>query len=197
MSAVPNILTALRLLAVPLMVALFVADAGTEGTLRWAALVVFVAAAATDLLDGYLARRWRVVSSFGKLADPIADKVLVLGALAMLAGFDEIPWWPFIVLAVREVAVTLGRLAVASGTVIPASAGGKVKTVMLNVALGAMILPVSAAWVDQVAWWLLIAALALAVVTGVDYGAKIARAARAQRKAPVRDPAEPRKHDVV
>lgn len=182
MSAVPNLLTALRLIAVPVMVVLFVADAGREGPLRWAALAVFVGAAATDLLDGYLARRWKVVSVFGKLADPIADKVLALAALAMLAAGDEIPWWPFVVLAVREIAVTLGRLAVAAGTVIPASQGGKVKTVMLNVALGAMILPVGAVvWVDTVAWWLLIAALALAVVTGVDYGGRIARAARAQR----------------
>jgi CDP-diacylglycerol--glycerol-3-phosphate 3-phosphatidyltransferase len=196
MSAVPNVLTALRLLAVPLMVVLFVADGGAEGALRWAALIVFVAAAATDLLDGYLARRWRAVSSFGKLADPIADKVLVLGALAMLAAFEEIPWWPFIVLAVREVAVTLGRLAVASGTVIPASAGGKVKTVMLNVALGAMILPVSAAWVDEVAWWLLIASIALAVVTGVDYGARIARAARSHRAATSREPRDARNLDA-
>jgi CDP-diacylglycerol--glycerol-3-phosphate 3-phosphatidyltransferase len=182
MSAVPNILTALRLLAVPLMVALFVADDGAEGPLRWAALLVFVAAAATDLLDGYLARRWHVVSAFGKLADPIADKVLVLGALAMLAAVDEIPWWPFIVIAVREVAVTMGRLAVASGTVISASVGGKVKTIVLNVALGAMILPAVPPWVDLVAWWLLMAAIALAVVTGVDYGARIVRAARLQRR---------------
>jgi CDP-diacylglycerol--glycerol-3-phosphate 3-phosphatidyltransferase len=183
MSAVPNILTALRLLAVPLMVVLFIADDGEEGPLRWAALVVFVAAAATDLLDGYLARRWHVITAFGKLADPIADKVLVLGALAMLAAASELPWWPLGVLAVREVAVTLGRLAVASGTVIPASAGGKVKTVLLNIALGAMILPGVPAWVDVVAWWILIASIALAVVTGVDYGAKIWRAAQAQRRA--------------
>lgn len=197
MSAVPNILTALRLLAVPLMVVLFIADDGKEGPLRWAALVVFVAAAATDLLDGYLARRWEVITAFGKLADPIADKVLVLGALAMLAAFDEIPWWPLIVLAVREVAVTLGRLAVASGTVIPASAGGKVKTVLLNIALGAMILPGMPAWVDEVAWWLLIASIALAVVTGVDYGAKIARAARQQRQAATAALAGERKADAV
>jgi CDP-diacylglycerol--glycerol-3-phosphate 3-phosphatidyltransferase len=136
-----------------------------------------------------------VITAFGKLADPIADKVLVLGALAMLAAFDEIPWWPLVVLAVREVAVTLGRLAVASGTVIPASAGGKVKTVLLNIAIGAMILPNVPAWVDVVAWWLLIASIALAVVTGVDYGARIWRAARAQRQAAT-SPSEP-KADAV
>jgi|SRR5690554_3802548 len=183
MSALPNILTALRLVAVPVMVALFVADAGRDGAQRWGALVIFVVAAATDLLDGYLARRWKVVSSFGKLADPIADKVLALAALGMLAAAHELPWWPFIVLAVREVAVTLGRLAVASGTVIPASKGGKAKTVLLNIAIGAFILPVAQEWVDTAAWWVLIAALAVAVVSGADYGGRIARAARAQRLA--------------
>lgn len=187
MSALPNVLTGLRLLAAPLMVLLFIADDGAEGPLRWLALLLFVAAAATDLLDGYLARRWSAVSAFGKLADPIADKVLVLAALAMLAAHDELPWWPLVVLAVREIAVTMGRLAVASGTVIPASAGGKVKTVMLNVAIGGLLLPAMPPWVDTVSWWLLLAAIALAVVTGIDYGRRIARAARAQRQASASD----------
>src|SRR6187551_3278821 len=143
MSALPNILTTLRLLAAPVMVVLFVLDDGAEGALRWLALIVFLTAAATDLLDGYLARRWRVVSTFGKLADPIADKVLVLSALAMLAAYDEVPWWPFAVLLVREIAVTFGRFAVASGTVIPASTGGKVKTTLQVIAIGAMLIPMA------------------------------------------------------
>ena len=176
MSALPNILTTLRLLAAPVMVVLFVLDDGAEGALRWLALIVFLTAAATDLLDGYLARRWRVVSTFGKLADPIADKVLVLSALAMLAAFDEVPWWPFLVLLVREIAVTFGRFAVASGTVIPASAGGKVKTTLQVIAIGAMLIPMAPDWVDEVAMWVLIAAVALAIVTGVDYGGRIVRA---------------------
>lgn len=182
MSALPNILTALRLVAVPVMVVLFVADAGRQGPLRWAAFILFVAAAATDLLDGYLARRWEVVTSFGKLADPIADKVLALAALGMLAAAHEIPWWPFIVLAVREVGVTLGRLAVAQGTVISASRGGKAKTLLLNLAIGLLILPVAQEWVDTVGLWVLLAGIALAVVTGVDYAGRISRAARDQRR---------------
>ena len=176
MSALPNILTTLRLIAAPVMVVLFVLDDSAEGAFRWLSLIVFLTAAATDLLDGYLARRWRVVSTFGKLADPIADKVLVLSALAMLAAHDEIPWWPFIVLLVREVAVTFGRFAVASGTVIPASAGGKVKTALQVIAIGAMLIPMAPAWVDTVAMWVLIAAVALAIVTGADYGGRIVRA---------------------
>ena len=82
----PNLLTVLRLIAVPVMVACLVADAGAEHVWRWAAWIVFVVAAATDALDGYLARRWHAVSSFGKLADPLADKALVLGALVVLAA---------------------------------------------------------------------------------------------------------------
>jgi CDP-diacylglycerol--glycerol-3-phosphate 3-phosphatidyltransferase len=186
MSAVPNILTALRLIAVPIMVMLYAADEGREGQLRWLALAVFVAAAATDLLDGYLARRWEVVTAFGKIADPIADKVLVLGAFAMLANGGELPWWPVVILAVREVGVTLGRLAVVTGSVIAASRGGKLKTVMQNASIFAFLLPLMPAWVDTMAFWLLLGAVAVAVVTGVDYGIKIARAAALRRAAGAR-----------
>lgn len=186
MSALPNILTALRLFAVPIMVLLYAADEGREGRLRWLALAVFVGAAATDLLDGYLARRWEVVSAFGKIADPIADKVLVLGALAMLANGGEIPWWPVVLLAIREVGVTLGRLAVVTGSVIAASRGGKLKTVMQNASIFAFLLPLMPAWVDTMALWLLLGAVAVAVATGVDYGIKIARAATLRRVAGAR-----------
>lgn len=183
MSAVPNILTALRLIAVPIMVMLYAADEGREGQLRWLALAVFVVAAGTDLLDGYLARRWEVVTAFGKIADPIADKVLVLGAFAMLANGGEIPWWPVVLLAVREVGVTLGRLAVVTGSVIAASRGGKLKTVMQNASIFAFLLPLMPAWVDTMAFWLLLGAVAVALATGVDYGIKIARAAALRRAA--------------
>ncbi len=87
-------------------------------------------AAATDALDGYLARRWQAVTAFGKLADPLADKALVLAALGFLAVHHETPWWPVIIIAVRELGVTLGRLAVARDVVIPASFGGKAKTAL-------------------------------------------------------------------
>lgn len=181
MSALPNILTVLRLCAVPVMVGLYVLDSGIEGFYRWLALLVFAVAAATDLLDGYLARRWGVVTNFGKLADPIADKALVLAALSMLAVAHEVAWWPIIIIAVREVGVTLGRLAVASGTVIAASPGGKLKAVLQNLAAGLLLWPAATGWVDAVGWWVLIASAVLAVVTGADYATKIVRAATAQR----------------
>ena len=144
-------------------------------------MALFIAAAATDYLDGYLARRWGVVSAFGKLADPIADKALVLAALVMIVIIDGVPWWPVAVIAVREVWVTVGRLLVAEDTVIAASRGGKLKTLTQLLAIGLYLLPATPAWVDAAAWWVLMVATGLALVTGVDYTRKILAAARHQR----------------
>ncbi|WP_228374502.1 CDP-diacylglycerol--glycerol-3-phosphate 3-phosphatidyltransferase [Demequina rhizosphaerae] len=180
-SAVPNVLTVARLVMVPVVLVLLALDAGEEGPLRWWALALFMIAAATDFFDGYLARRWGVVSPFGKLADPIADKALVLGVLAVLVVVDGIPWWPVAIIAVRELWVTVGRLLVAAGTVIPASPGGKVKTMAQLLAIWLYLIPGAPAWVDTAAWWVLLLATALALVTGIDYTVKIVRAAREQR----------------
>lgn len=182
-ATVPNILTGARLAAVPVLVVLMVADAGAEGWLRWWALVVFLVAAATDFLDGHLARRWQVESSFGSLADPIADKALILTALALLVWVDGVPWWPLAVLAVREIGVTLGRLAVAADVVIPASSGGKLKTVLQLAAITGYLVPQVGAAVDTAAWWLLLAAVVVALVTGVHYSARMVGAHRASRAA--------------
>ena len=189
-SLVPNALTALRLLAVPGLVWLLILDAGADGLLRWWALLVFLLASATDFLDGFLARRWSVVSVFGKLADPIADKALILAALAALSVVDAVPWWPFIVLAIREVAVTFGRFAVMDRGVIAASGGGKVKTTVQIAAVTFFLWPHGPAWLDAVAWWCLLLAIAIAVVTGVQYGREIVRMRRA---APVPRTADARK----
>ncbi len=175
---VPNILTALRLIGMPIVVWFIVADDGSNGPQRWWALVVFLVAAATDFLDGHLARRWKVVSSFGKLADPIADKVLILAVLAALSVVDDVAMWPIVVLALREVAVTLGRLWVADRVVIPASRGGKLKTTLQIAAITFYLWPPSPAWLDTIAWWCLLAAVAVAVLTGVDYWRRIAAARR-------------------
>ncbi|WP_228373483.1 CDP-diacylglycerol--glycerol-3-phosphate 3-phosphatidyltransferase [Demequina gelatinilytica] len=179
-SAVPNVLTVARLVMVPVVLLLLLVDDGDEGAARVWALVLFMIAAATDFFDGYLARRWGVVSPFGKLADPIADKALVLGVLAVLVITDGVPWWPVAIIAVRELWVTVGRLLVASGTVIPASPGGKLKTMAQLLAIWLYLLPGMPAWVDQAAWWVLLVATALALVTGIDYTVKIVQAARGQ-----------------
>ncbi|NYI41800.1 CDP-diacylglycerol--glycerol-3-phosphate 3-phosphatidyltransferase [Demequina lutea] len=187
---VPNLLTVLRLLAVPVMVACLLVDNGAQERWRWIAWLVFVLAAATDALDGYLARRWEVVSAFGKLADPLADKALVLGALVMLAVGGETPWWPLIVVAIREASVTIGRLAVARDVVIPASAGGKLKTALQVLAISMLLLPVQTTWVDAVGLWVLYASVVVAVATGVDYAWRIGRIAMRHRVFPVADTAD-------
>jgi len=178
---VPNLLTGLRLTAMPVLVWLILGDNGGNGPSRWWALLVFLVASATDFLDGHLARRWKVVSTFGKFADPIADKIMVLAVLASLCIVDDLHWWPVILLAVREVVVTLGRLSVAKKVVIPASGGGKIKTFLQMSAIAFFLWPSSPSWLDEVAWWLLIAAVVVAVVSGVDYMRRILKARRLDR----------------
>jgi CDP-diacylglycerol--glycerol-3-phosphate 3-phosphatidyltransferase len=175
---VPNLLTVLRLIAVPVMLACLVQSGDAQAGWRWLGWGIFVFAAATDALDGYLARRWQAVSAFGKLADPLADKALVLAALVFLAVNNETPWWPLIIIAIREVGVTLGRLAVARDVIIPASFGGKAKTALQVSAIFFLLLPTQAAWVDMVGWWLLLVSVVAAVVTGLDYGWRIFGVAR-------------------
>lgn len=175
---VPNLLTALRLTAMPVVVWLILGDDGTNGQGRWWALFVFLVASATDFLDGFLARRWSVVTSFGKLADPIADKVLMLAVLVTLCIVDDIPWWPVWILVLREVVVTLGRLGVAKRVVIAASRGGKLKTALQIASITFYLWPPSPAWLDTVAWWCLVAAVIVAVLSGIDYMRRIQKARR-------------------
>ncbi len=178
----PNLLTVSRLVAVPVMVVCLLIDDGAQERWRWIAWTIFVLAAATDALDGYLARRWEVVSTFGKLADPLADKVLVLGALVVLAIQFEIPWWPLIVIGIREAGVTIGRLAVAKDVVIPASAGGKLKTALQVLAIFMLLLPTHAEWVDTFGFWVLVASVVIAVATGIDYAWRIRKVALRHRE---------------
>ncbi|WP_291382907.1 CDP-diacylglycerol--glycerol-3-phosphate 3-phosphatidyltransferase [Demequina sp.] len=181
---VPNLLTVLRLIAVPVMLVCLVESGDSQAGWRWLGWGIFVFAAATDALDGYLARRWQAVTAFGKLADPLADKALVLAALGFLAFDHETPWWPIIIIAVREISVTVGRLAVARDVVIPASFGGKAKTALQVAAIFFLLLPTTAAWVDTLGWWLLLVSVVAAVVTGLDYGWRIFGVARRHRVAP-------------
>ncbi len=122
----PNALTVLRLVLVPVFIWLMC----VEGVFwRWLALVVFVVASITDNLDGRLARSRNLVTEFGMLADPIADKALTLGAFIVLSGEGLLPWWFTIVVAVRELGITLLReMMRRRGRIISAGKGGKVKT---------------------------------------------------------------------
>ena len=165
---VANLLTGLRIVLVPVfLVALFTGD-GHETFWRVVAFIVFAAAVITDRLDGEIARAYGMVTEFGKLADPIADKALIGAALIGLSLLGDLPWWVTVVILVREVAVTLLRLAVLRRGVIPASRGGKLKTTVQAMAIGLFVLPLSGAWLTG-AWVLVWAAVVLTVLTGLDY----------------------------
>jgi CDP-diacylglycerol--glycerol-3-phosphate 3-phosphatidyltransferase len=171
MAHVPNLLTGLRLVLVPIFLLFLFAGDGHETASRITAFVVFAGAVITDRLDGSLARKHGVVSEFGTLADPIADKMLVGAALIGLSMLGDLPWWVTVVILVRELGVTALRFAVLHRGVIPASRGGKLKTLVQAVAIGLFILPLNnwpPAW-TTVAWAVMWAAIVLTVVTGIDY----------------------------
>ncbi|MQA95104.1 MAG: CDP-diacylglycerol--glycerol-3-phosphate 3-phosphatidyltransferase [Streptosporangiales bacterium] len=171
---IANALTLLRLLLVPVFVLMLV----TPGTgWRIAAFVVFVLASLTDHIDGEVARRRNLVTDFGKIADPIADKALTGSALVTLSALEELPWWVTAAILVREFGVTALRFWVIRHGVIPASRGGKIKTVLQIVAICAYVLPLPAL-LDPVRWVLMGAALLITVATGADY---VVRAIRLRR----------------
>ena len=163
-------LTGLRLLLVPVfLVALFV-DGGTHTGWRLVAFAVFAVAALTDRLDGELARRRGLVTAFGKIADPIADKALTGSALIGLSLLGLVPWWVTVLIMGREIGVTMLRLWVLRHGVIPASRGGKAKTLVQALAIGLYLLPLpDLVAVSVLRWTVLAAAIALTVVTGLDY----------------------------
>ncbi|WNG89634.1 CDP-diacylglycerol--glycerol-3-phosphate 3-phosphatidyltransferase [Mycobacterium sp. ITM-2016-00317] len=163
-----NMLTGIRMLLVPVfLVALFVGD-GHETTWRVTAFAIFAVAVITDHFDGALARSYGMVTEFGTLADPIADKALIGSALVGLSLLGDLPWWVTAVILVRELGVTVLRLVVLRRGVIPASRGGKIKTLVQAVAIGLFILPLSDGWLTA-AWVIMLTAVVLTVTTGVDY----------------------------
>ncbi|MDT5069562.1 MAG: CDP-diacylglycerol---glycerol-3-phosphate 3-phosphatidyltransferase [Mycobacterium sp.] len=165
---IANVLTGVRMALVPVfLLALFAGD-GHETRWRIIAFVIFAAAVITDRVDGALARSFDLVTEFGKLADPIADKALIGAALIGLSLLADLPWWVTILILVREIGVTILRFAVLRRGVIPASRGGKLKTLVQALAIGLFVLPLSGAWLTG-AWVLMWAAVVLTVVTGLDY----------------------------
>jgi CDP-diacylglycerol---glycerol-3-phosphate 3-phosphatidyltransferase len=176
-----NALTALRLVLVPVFVACTVASQLTSPGWRAAACVVFCVASATDFADGWIARRWHLVTSFGKVADPIADKALTGSALVMLSIFDRVPWWVTVVILAREWGVTALRLWVIRYGVIPASRGGKLKTGLQIAAIAWFLWPVPHAFAG-IGRGLLAVAVVVTLATGVDYLVRALRLRRAARR---------------
>lgn len=172
---VPNAVTFLRALLVPVILWLLTIDSRQA---QWWAFGIFVFAAATDSIDGWVARRWYGVTRWGQLADPIADKLLIIGALASLAAVDMLPWWAVIVIAGREAAVTLMRVRLVRGRdlVMPASGWGKAKTVSQVLAVGAFLWPGVPSTVRVT---LLYGAIALTLWSGIEYAFRAGRLTRA------------------
>lgn len=170
----PNVLTTLRIVMVPLFVWLMVLG-GSLGNdslgARWWALAVFILAMITDWLDGSIARSRNLITSFGKIADPIADKLLTGAAFVMLSVLGELWWWVTIVILVREWGITIMRFFVIKYGVMAAGKGGKLKTVLQTVALVLLVAPVGqfGTWALIPGYVVMAAVVIITVITGIDY----------------------------
>jgi CDP-diacylglycerol--glycerol-3-phosphate 3-phosphatidyltransferase len=165
---IANILTMVRLLLVPGFVALIVQGGGHDPAWRSLAWAAFAIAMITDLFDGHLARRYNLVTDFGKIADPIADKAIMGTALICLSALGDLPWWVTGVILFREIGITLMRFWVIKHAVIPASRGGKMKTLAQGVAVGMYILVLTGS-LATLRFWIMAVAVVLTVATGLDY----------------------------
>jgi CDP-diacylglycerol--glycerol-3-phosphate 3-phosphatidyltransferase len=183
---VPNALTALRIALVPLFGWLLLGSQTGNGW-RVAAAVTFAVATLTDRIDGELARRWRMVTNVGKIADPIADKALMGTALVGLSVLGQLPWWVTAVVLVREVGITLMRLLVIRHVVLPAGRGGKAKMAAQAAAITLYLLPLGDTG-HLVAVAAMVVAVVLTVVTGVDYAWSTVDVVRNSPRAAARRP---------
>ena len=174
---VANALTILRLVLVPVFLVALFHDDGHDDVWRVLAWLAFAVASVTDRIDGEIARKRGLVTDFGKIADPIADKALIGAALIGLSLLDDLPWWVTVVVLVREIGVTLLRFFVIRHGVMAASRGGKVKTLLQAVGIGLLVLPLGGV-LHSVALLIMYVAVVVTVVTGVDY---VARAVRLRR----------------
>jgi CDP-diacylglycerol---glycerol-3-phosphate 3-phosphatidyltransferase len=174
-----NALTALRLVLVPVFAVTVVVSDMTHAGWRIAACLIFAVASVTDLVDGWIARRFKLVTSVGKVADPIADKALTGAALVLLSWYDRLPWWVTAVILVREWGVTALRFWVIRRGVIAASRGGKIKTALQILAITWYLWPLPAG-LAAVGPWIMAAAVGVTVITGFDY---VAQALRLRRPA--------------
>lgn len=195
---IPNVLTVIRIILVPVMVVLLFLDP-TNTTMRIAATAVFALAMITDFLDGNIARKYNLITDFGKLWDPIADKALTGAAFISLSilthpdGQSELPWFFTIIILIREWGITYLRSRLKQrGIIMAANKGGKTKTVTQTAALLLFLLNlhVLPSWLQVVGWILMWAALILTVVTGFDYLRAAWTVTRQQNADSAQDPAD-------
>lgn len=178
----PNVLTSIRIILVPFFIwALW--QSGTFGQdsiqARWIAVAIFAVAMYTDKLDGDIARSRGLVTDFGKIADPIADKFLTGAAWITMSLLGEIWWWITIVILLREWGITVMRLLMLRTRVMPASRGGKIKTVLQTAGILVLLLPLASVvgdWWLWFGWTVVIAALLITLITGLDYVIKAIQA---------------------
>jgi CDP-diacylglycerol--glycerol-3-phosphate 3-phosphatidyltransferase len=178
-----NALTVVRIVLVPVFLVLVVVSEMNDPDWRIAACVAFCIASATDFADGWIARKWHLVTSFGKVADPIADKALTGTALVLLSLYGPLAWWVTAVILVREWGVTALRFWVIRYGIIPASRGGKLKTGLQTLAIAWYLWPVPEPF-HLVGVVVMGAALVVTVVTGADYVLQALRLRRAARNDP-------------
>ncbi|WP_327294914.1 MULTISPECIES: CDP-diacylglycerol--glycerol-3-phosphate 3-phosphatidyltransferase [unclassified Streptomyces] len=175
---VANLLTMVRLVLVPGFVLLLLHDGGYDPVWRAWAWAAFAVAMITDVFDGHLARTYNLVTDFGKIADPIADKAIMGAALICLSYLGDLPWWVTGVILFRELGITLMRFWVIRHAVIPASRGGKIKTLAQGAAVGMYVLALTGP-LATMRFWVMAVAVVLTVVTGLDY---VQQAVTARRK---------------
>jgi CDP-diacylglycerol---glycerol-3-phosphate 3-phosphatidyltransferase len=177
---VPNALTALRIAMVPVFGWALLHDGGDSQGWRWLAYGLFVVAMVTDKVDGDIARRHNLVTNFGKIADPIADKAITGMAFVGLSVIGALWWWVTILVLVREWSVTIARLSIARQVVMAARQSGKVKTMAQALALGGFVAPfkdLADGWdvPGDVVWWVSAVLMAVAVVLTVTSGLEFVR----------------------
>lgn len=178
----PNVLTTIRVLLVPVFGTFLLVHPHQEGW-RILTTVIFVVAVATDFIDGRVARKYGLVTDFGKLWDPIADKAMTGMAFVGLSILGELPWWVTIIILVRELGITVLRWAIKKYGVMAANRGGKLKTATQSLALTLYLLylPALPSPIRWIAWFVMGVAFVLTVVTGLDYlreASKLRAAAR-------------------
>jgi len=176
---IANVLTVFRIVLVPVLAWAILAHSGQSILWRLVAVGIFLLAAITDKIDGNLARSRGLITDLGKLLDPIADKALMGVALILLwRPLREIPLWVPVIVLVRELGITWMRMALLKlGTVMPASRGGKIKTVLQSIAIPFFLLPLTQwinrgvlpSWVHTIAWIVMIATVLWTLITGIDY----------------------------
>lgn len=179
---VPNALTAFRIILVPIFAWMLIAHPH-EPAWRVLTAVIFSVAILTDTLDGYLARKHNIITRFGKLADPIADKALTGMAFIGLSIINELPWWVTVTILVREWGITIMRFVVLRYGVMAAGRGGKIKTVTQAIAVILYLLPLPEG-AHMVAVVVMAVAWVITIVTGLDYvrdALRLRRRARAGR----------------